>query len=331
MNSLAGLSIAVTGATGSFGSALVKRILQEGPHRLVVFSRGEHKQADLRRELGDDQRLRWFIGDIRNRTRLAMAFREVDIVVNCAALKRVEVCEREPEEATSINVDGLRNVLGAAMWCGVGKVLQLSSDKAPDPETFYGTTKLHAEKLATHWNNYSYPRGCRTAVVRWGNVLGSAGSVVHTFRREAKAGRPLPITNPEMTRFWITMDQAVEFCLRVLDEMRGGEIFVPKMRASSILDLAIAVCDAGNWNAPSKIVGPRGAEKIHETIITKAEALRALDLDWGYVIEPTWRMPATRSPWRGTAVMGAITSETVERMKLDELAQAVAAVPEERA
>lgn len=327
---LTGQAVAIVGGTGSFGSALVARILKDSPNRVVVISRGEHRQAALRAQLGDDRRLRFFIGDVRNTDRLVHAFRSVDVVVNAAALKRIEVCDREREEAKAINVDGMQSVLNAALACGVERVLMISSDKAADPAIFYGTTKQMGEGLTIGWNAYGYPRGQRTCAVRWGNVLGSAGSVLHLFRQKARAGEPLPITDVAMTRFWITMPEAVEFCLSVLTEMRGGEIFVPKMRAASIMQLADVVARVEGMRPEFAHIGVRrGGEKVHECLITEAEAERALDLGWGYVIEPTWNMPESRKRWEGSRVAGAITSLSVDQIKDDELARAVKAVPEE--
>ena len=327
---MTGLSICVVGGTGSFGSALVRRLLTMGPNRVVILSRGEHRQADLRRTLGDDPRIRWFIGDVRDEARLRQAFYGCDVVINAAAIKRIEVASREAEEAIKTNVLGMGNVLRAATAEGVERVLLISSDKACEPVTCYGATKLMAEHLTTSANVFGFPRGTRSASVRWGNVLGSAGSVVHTFRRAIRDGRPVQITDSRMTRFWIGMDDAVDFCPRVVEEMRGGEVFVPKLLASPILDLFRSmvggVTDLLGWEE----VGLRaGGEKIHEILVSADETPRAVDIGWGYVIEPTWNAPATRAPWTGEPLKEAIRSDTVEWMGIDELRRAVAAVPEE--
>ena len=326
---MTGLSICVCGGTGSFGSALVKRLLTMGPRRVVILSRGEHRQADLKHQLGDDKRIRWFIGDVRDEERLRQAFHGCDIVVNAAAIKRIEVAARHAEEALKTNVLGMGNVLRAATDEGVERVLLISSDKACAPAVCYGATKLMAEHMTLAHNVFSYPRGTRCAAVRWGNVLGSSGSVVHIFRRALREGRPVPMTNPFATRFWIQMPDAIDFTIRVLAEMRGGEVFIPKIKASTIDDLYRAMAQSGSeW----VLIDPRdGGEKEHESLVSADEEARAYDIEWGYVIEPNWEMPAEREPWQGGPLPGCrpVTSDQVERMTIEELRAAIAAVPEE--
>lgn len=280
---LAGASFLVTGGTGSFGRRFVKTILAEAePARVVVFSRDELKQYEFQQELGADPRVRFFIGDVRDRERLWRAFDGVDVVVHAAALKQVPAAEYNPFEATKTNIFGAQNVIDAALDREVGRVVALSTDKASSPINLYGATKLVSDKLFTA-ANASYVGGHRTrfAVVRYGNVVGSRGSVVPLFKRLAESG-VIPITDQRMTRFWITLDQGVRFVLRMLIEMHGGELFVPKIPSMRVVDLAAAVAP----DARVEFVGIRPGEKLHEEMISIDDARRTLDAGDFYVLEP---------------------------------------------
>ncbi|MGA0359315.1 MAG: SDR family NAD(P)-dependent oxidoreductase, partial [Ilumatobacteraceae bacterium] len=240
MTYLADKSVLVTGGTGSFGKAFIRRLLADfEPRRVVVFSRDELKQYELRQELGDDSRLRWFIGDVRDRARLEQAFNGVEVVVHAAAMKQVDTAEYNPFECIATNVLGAENVINAAISCGVDRVIALSTDKASSPANLYGASKLCSDKLFVAGNHYVGGSSTRFSVVRYGNVVGSRGSVVPLFRQLASSGK-LPITDDRMTRFWITLPQAVQFVVDSFDRMKGGEIFVPRIPSTTIVDLATA-------------------------------------------------------------------------------------------
>jgi len=274
-------SLLVTGGTGSFGSRFVQAVLAgHRPRRLIVFSRDELKQSELAARL-QHPALRFFLGDVRDRERLVRAMHDVDIVVHAAALKQIPACEYNPFEAIQTNVMGGKNVIDAAIDCGVGRVIALSSDKAVNPLNLYGATKLCAEKLFVQGNSYGFPRGTRFSCVRYGNVIGSRGSVIPLFKEQRARGL-VTVTDPKMTRFWITLDQGVAFVLRCLDVMRGGEIFVPKLPSTHIMDLVEAVAPA----CRTEFVGIRPGEKLHEVLISEDEARQSLELDGMYVIEP---------------------------------------------
>ena len=280
--SLEEASVFVTGGTGSFGKAFVRRALDEGARRVVVFSRDELKQHDMRGDFPGEDRLRWFIGDIRDRDRLRRAMHGVDIVVHAAALKQVDTAEYNPVEYIRTNVNGSENVVEAAIDCGVQKVVALSTDKASSPINLYGATKLSADRLFISANHYAAHQPTRFSVVRYGNVLGSRGSVIPFFRRLAAEGRPLPITDRRMTRFWITLPQAVDFVVESLDLMVGGELYVPRIPSSRLIDLAEAVAPG----APTVDVGIRPGEKLHEEMIAADDARRTLLTGDRYVITP---------------------------------------------
>ncbi|MEW6593792.1 MAG: UDP-N-acetylglucosamine 4,6-dehydratase (inverting) [Thermodesulfobacteriota bacterium] len=280
-------SILVTGGTGSFGKAFVAMVLQEAkPTRLIVFSRDELKQYEMDQEFLDHPRreaLRFFIGDVRDAKRLEMAFRGVDYVIHAAAMKQVPTAEYNPFECIHTNVLGAENVVRAAIRTGVKKVVALSTDKAASPLNLYGASKLASDKIFVAANHLSGSDEVRFAVVRYGNVIGSRGSVVPLFQRLIDQGADaLPITDDRMTRFWITIEQGVQFVVSSLAMMRGGEIFVPKIPSMRITDLARAM-------APSmrqKIVGIRPGEKLHEVMITEDDARNTIELSDRYVIEP---------------------------------------------
>jgi UDP-N-acetylglucosamine 4,6-dehydratase/5-epimerase len=282
-------SIMITGGTGSFGRAFVRHLLTRLPHtprRIVIFSRDEQKQDMMAREfraLDEDRfrRMRFFIGDVRDISRLELAMREVDIVVHAAALKIVPVAEYNPFECILTNVHGAENVVKAALRVGVSKVVALSTDKAANPINLYGASKLAADKITVAANWLSADLGTKFSVVRYGNVIGSRGSVVPLFEDLIVGGaKALPITDPRMTRFWIALEQGVSFVLSSIEMMRGGEIFVPKIPSMRISDLARAMAP----NLPHDIVGIRPGEKLHEVLITEDDARSTLDLGDRYVI-----------------------------------------------
>jgi UDP-N-acetylglucosamine 4,6-dehydratase len=293
---LTGKQILITGGTGSFGRAFVRHILANGaPDRLVIFSRDEQKQYDMAQEEGLESRpeLRYFIGDVRDGDRLDMALRGIDVVIHAAALKHVPTAEYNPFECIHTNVLGAENVVRNAIRQGVEKVIALSTDKAANPVNLYGASKLASDKIFVAGNALSGRDGTRFAVVRYGNVVGSRGSVVPYFRRLiANGAKALPITDPRMTRFWITLRQGVGFVLSSLEHMEGGEIFVPKIPSMKIVDLAATMAP----DLPTEVVGIRPGEKLHEIMITVDDARSTFELDDRYVIEPafaTWR----REPW----------------------------------
>lgn len=241
MTFLEGKSIVVTGGTGSFGKAFIRHTLTNlRPARVAILSRDELKQYEFRQELGDDPRVRWFIGDVRDKDRLLRAFHGVDVVVHAAAMKQVDTAEYNPFECIATNVLGAENVINASIDSGVSRVIALSTDKASSPINLYGASKLCSDKLFVAGNNYSGSGGTRFSVVRYGNVVGSRGSVVPLFKSLKPTGR-LPITDVRMTRFWITLPQAVSFVVNSFDRMRGGEIFVPRIPSTTITDLAAAI------------------------------------------------------------------------------------------
>jgi UDP-N-acetylglucosamine 4,6-dehydratase len=294
---LDGKSVLVTGGTGSFGRAFVERALASRARKIIVFSRDEQKHYALERQL-DDRRMRYFVGDIRDRDRLEVALRDVDIVIHAAAMKHVPICEYNPIEAVQTNVQGARHLIEAAMSCGVERVVALSTDKAVSPANLYGATKLCMEKLLIAANAYAGDRTTRFSVVRYGNVMGSAGSVIPLFRAQRKRGQ-LTITDGRMTRFWIEMPDAIALVLRSLALMTGGEIFIPKLPTTDIETLAEAVAPG----VPRATVGIRPGEKLHETLISAEETRRTSDLGDVLVIWPEFQFHTTLSGVRpGTPV-----------------------------
>jgi UDP-N-acetylglucosamine 4,6-dehydratase len=276
-------SILITGATGSLGNALVETLLESSnARRIIVFSRDELKQHEMRIKFSNNSRLRWFLGDIRDLQRLKLAFKGVDSVVHAAALKQVDAGEYNPMEFVKTNVIGTQNVIDAAISENVKKVIGLSTDKASSPVNLYGATKLTGDKLLISANSYSKPQGTVFSVVRYGNVLGSRGSVISFFRSFAEMGKPIPITDLRMTRFAITINQAVDFVLNNLQEMQGGELYVPKLPSIKIVDLIQAIApDTGLVT-----IGIRPGEKLHEEMISMDDSRRALDLGRKYVVSP---------------------------------------------
>ncbi|WP_433512632.1 UDP-N-acetylglucosamine 4,6-dehydratase (inverting) [Nonomuraea sp. CA-143628] len=284
MSILSGSSILITGGTGSFGKAFVRHALDHlDVRRMVVFSRDELKQYEARHLFDDDQRLRWFIGDVRDRERLTRAMHGIDYVVHAAALKQVDTAEYNPFEYVRTNVSGSQNVVEAAIDCGVRKVVALSTDKASSPINLYGASKLVADKLFVSANHYAASHVTRFAVVRYGNVVGSRGSVVPFFLRLAQEGGSVPITDKRMTRFWITLDQAVRFVVDSFDLMQGGELYVPRIPSMRLPDLAQALAP----RSPVYEIGIRPGEKLHEEMIGPDDGRRTLRLSDRYVVQPT--------------------------------------------
>ena len=280
--SIKGKSLLITGGTGSFGNALVRKLLLTDVGRIAVLSRDELKQHHLRNDLPRDERLRFFLGDIRDEHRLVTAFHGVDLLVHAAALKQVDTGEYNPMEFVKTNVLGSQNVIEAAIKSGVSKVVALSTDKASSPINLYGSTKLTADKLFTAANNYSKAYGTSFCVVRYGNVMGSRGSVVPLFKEFARRNQDIPITDRRMTRFWITIDQAVEFVLSTFDLMSGGELYVPKIPSMRIVDLARVIAP----KSQTYEIGIRPGEKLHEEMISSDDSRRTLDLGNRFVVMP---------------------------------------------
>lgn len=276
-------TVLVTGGTGSFGRRFVRLLLEEHqPRKVIVFSRDELKQHDMQRQAAyQDPRMRFFLGDVRDVARLRRAFRGVDIVVHAAALKQVPAAEYNPLEAVKTNIHGAENIIEAALDAGVKKVLALSTDKAVSPVNLYGATKLVMEKLLVQANAYAGPAGTRFACVRYGNVVGSRGSVVPLFEEQRETGT-VTVTDERMTRFWITLDQGTRFVADCIQRMKGGELFVPKIPTSHILDLVKAIAP----DCKVETIGIRPGEKLHEVMINEDEARHAADLGDRYVIHP---------------------------------------------
>jgi UDP-N-acetylglucosamine 4,6-dehydratase len=323
-DALAGRSVLVTGGTGSFGRQFVSIALKHAnPKRLIVLSRDEVKQAEMAHQVGSDPRLRFFLGDVRDRDRLRRAFRGVDVVVHAAALKQVPAAEYNPFEFIKTNIIGAEHVVDAALDAGVGKVVALSTDKAANPINLYGASKLCADKLFVAANSYGGGTGTRFTCVRYGNVVGSRGSVIPLFLERRTTG-VLPITHPDMTRFWITLDQGVTLVLAALGWMRGGEIFVPKIPTMKIVDLARAIAP----ECRLEVVGVRPGEKLHEVMVPGDESRNTYEFDTHYLIAPVfheWTMhdPAANG---GRRVADGFTysSDTNEhRLTVDELREMV--------
>lgn len=301
MKKFSELAVLVTGGTGSFGRKFVEKVLHsDKPRKLIVFSRDELKQHEMRSGGLDADCMRYFIGDVRDKERLHRAMKDVDVVIHAAALKHVPACEYNPIEAIQTNIIGAQNVINAAIDMGVGNVLALSTDKAVNPANLYGASKLCAEKLFVQSNAYS---GGKTffSCVRYGNVVGSRGSVIPLFLEQRKTGT-ITITDERMTRFWLTLDQGVDFVLRSLELMRGGEIFVPRIPSASLADLAGVVAPG----CKKVITGIRPGEKLHECLLSEDEARHTVELEDMFVIEPEdeswgflrWKGPRPRENWQ---------------------------------
>ncbi|HUB81284.1 MAG TPA: UDP-N-acetylglucosamine 4,6-dehydratase (inverting) [Bryobacteraceae bacterium] len=282
MFSLKNKTILITGGTGSFGKKCAEHLLRRySPKRLIIFSRDELKQHEMRVGGFDHPAMRYFIGDVRDVDRLRRAMVNVDVVIHAAALKQVPACEYNPIEAIQTNVNGGRNVIEAALDNRVHRVLALSTDKAVSPTNLYGATKLVAEKLFVQANAYRGGDPIRFSCVRYGNVVGSRGSVVPLFREQRKTGR-ITITDARMTRFWMTLDQAVELVLNSIETMYGGEVFIPKIPSMRVVDLAEVIAP----DCEQVEIGIRPGEKLHETLISEDEARHSIELSTRYVITP---------------------------------------------
>ncbi len=290
MDPVKGKTVLITGGTGSFGRRLVQSLLRDfEPKKVIILSRDELKQYEMKNELEEmfaaDKlaKLRFFLGDVRDRNRLMLAFRSVDIVVHAAALKQVPAAEYNPSECIATNITGAENVVAACLSNRVQRVVALSTDKACSPINLYGATKLASDKIFVAANNMSGDIGTRFCVVRYGNVVGSRGSVVPFFKRLLSQGaKELPITDPRMTRFWISLDQGVAFVLSCMELTQGGEIFVPKIPATLVTDLAVAMAP----KVKQTVVGIRPGEKLHEMMISADDSRSTYELDDRYVIEP---------------------------------------------
>ncbi|HTX49385.1 MAG TPA: UDP-N-acetylglucosamine 4,6-dehydratase (inverting) [Caulobacteraceae bacterium] len=306
---LDGKVILVTGGTGSFGRRFIETVLgRYEPRKLIVYSRDELKQSEMQHDLRERfspetlSRMRFFLGDVRDRARLTLAFRGVDIVIHAAALKQVPAAEYNPSECIATNVMGAENVVWACLTNRVRQVVALSTDKACNPINLYGATKLASDKTFIAANNLSGDIGTRFSVVRYGNVVGSRGSVVPFFQRLVACGKTaLPITDPRMTRFWITLPEGVDFVLSSLEIMRGGEVFVPKIPSMRITDLAEAMCPAATFD----VVGIRPGEKLHEMMISADDARCTAELWDRYAIEPAF-VEYQREPFRILGGAGSV-------------------------
>lgn len=279
------LNVMITGGTGSFGRKCTEIMLAEfRPKKLIIFSRDELKQQDMRQIYDDtapNALVRYFIGDIRDLERLRRGMHGVDVVIHAAALKQVPACEYNPFEAIQTNIVGTKNVIDAAIDCGVKKVVLVGTDKAVSPVNLYGATKLCAEKIVVQGNAYAGASNTRLGCVRYGNVVGSRGSVVPLLLKQRVNG-PITITDPRMTRFWITLDQGVRFVIRCVQMMQGGEILVPKIPSMRLMDLASALAPRSDV----KFIGIRAGEKLHEVLISEDEGRHTLEFDDMFVVEP---------------------------------------------
>ncbi len=275
-------SVLITGGTGSFGKMFAKTLLREyQPKKVIIFSRDELKQHEMRVGGFDHPNLRFFIGDVRDVDRLRRAMQGVDVVVHAAALKQVPACEYNPFEAIMTNIMGGRNVIDAALDNGVKRVLALSTDKSVNPVNLYGATKLVAEKLFVQANSYSGENDIRFSSVRYGNVVGSRGSVIPLFFKQKQNGH-ITVTDPRMTRFWLTLQQGVRFVIRSIELMQGGEVFVPKIPSMNIMDLAKAIAP----KSTVKTIGIRPGEKLHEDLLSASESHHTLEIDDMFIIQP---------------------------------------------
>ena len=314
------LNILVTGGTGSFGKKFTDVVLREfSPRRLIIFSRGELKQHEMRQIFPDTDAssVRYFIGDVRDKERLYRAFHNVDVVIHAAALKQVPACEYNPFEAVQTNIIGAKNVIDVAIDREVERVMAISTDKAVNPINLYGATKLCAEKMFIQANAYSGTGGTKFSVCRYGNVVGSRGSVIPLFIKQRECGT-VTVTDPRMTRFLITLDQGAKFVIECTDKMHGGEIFVPKIPSANIMDLTEAIAPG----CKVEYIGIRGGEKLHEVLVSEDEARHAVELDDMYIVMPThpwWKM----ENWADSKTMpeGASYSSdaNVDKLSVEEL------------
>jgi len=319
-------TVLVTGGTGSFGRKFVEVMLRNHhPKKLIIFSRDELKQHEMRASGFDDSVhpcLRYFIGDVRDADRLRRAMNGVDVVVHAAALKQIPACEYNPIEAVMTNVMGARNVIGASLDMGVKKVMAVSTDKAVNPVNLYGATKLVAEKLFIQANSYSGTGPTRFSCVRYGNVVGSRGSVIPLFLEQRKNGK-VTVTDPRMTRFWITLEHGVQFVIRCIEQMHGGEVFVPKIPSMSIMDLVKAVAP----DCEVEYIGIRPGEKLHEVLISEDEARQTAELEDMFIVQPAhaWWGVKRWTDVRPVSDRFRYSSDTnSQRLAVDELKRIVA-------
>jgi UDP-N-acetylglucosamine 4,6-dehydratase len=322
---LTGKTILITGGTGSFGTAFLETVLRDhDPHSVRVFSRDELKQSELARRFADETRLRFLLGDVRDLPRLTRATRGVDLIVHAAALKQVPAAEYNPFEAVQTNVVGAENVVAAAIDNDVPLTISLSTDKAVNPVNLYGATKLCAEKIVTQGNAYAADSRSRFATVRYGNVVGSRGSVVPLFKAQAETG-VLTITDERMTRFWITLDEAVAFVLGSLPLAGGGEVFVPKIPSMRVTDMAEALAPG----AERRVIGIRPGEKLHELLVTEDESRHSYELDDRFVVLPEYASWPLREVEGGARMPEGFryASDTNDRwVTVEELAEMAAGV-----
>ncbi len=286
--SLKGKVILLPGGTGSFGEKFTEIVLKEqNPKAIRIFSRGELLQMQMAQRFDQDPRLRFFIGDVRDKERLDLAMNGVDVVVHAAALKQIPACEYNPFEAIQTNVVGGKNVIDAAMSRGVSKVMAISTDKAVNPVNLYGATKLCAEKLFVQGNSYTGDRGPLYSCTRYGNVIESRCSVFEVFKKQRESGK-ITVTDERMTRFWLTVEQGVRFAIDCIDKMKGGEVFVPKIPSMRIMDLVKGIAPG----CEVEFIGIRSGEKLHEVLISRDESRHTRELDNAFVVEPVhlgWR------------------------------------------
>jgi UDP-N-acetylglucosamine 4,6-dehydratase len=297
MDIISNSTILITGGTGSFGQAFITKILNEyNPKKVIVFSRDELKQYEMTQKFPNESRLRFFIGDVRDETRLKRAFDGVDIVIHAAAMKQVPASEYNPIECIKTNVHGAENIINAAIDTGIKKVIALSTDKAVNPINLYGATKLCSDKLFVAANNYSMTKQTRFSVVRYGNVIGSRGSVIPFFLEKKKTG-VIPITDERMTRFWISLDQGVDFVINCLNCMQGGEVFISKIPSMKITDLAASIAP----ECKIEIIGIRPGEKLHEIMVPQDESRNTLEFKDFFIIKPgtEWGTISYSAPYHG--------------------------------
>jgi UDP-N-acetylglucosamine 4,6-dehydratase len=289
--------ILITGGTGSFGKKCTEIILKKyNPRKLIIFSRDELKQYEMSQVFPMGKYpMRYFLGDVKDKERLNRALQGVDHVIHTAALKQVPTLEYNPFEAVKTNIIGAQNIINVAIDQGIKRVIALSTDKAANPINLYGATKLCSDKLFIAGNSYTKRDGTIFSVVRYGNVVGSRGSVIPFFLKQRETG-VLPITDPRMTRFWITLEQGVNFVLQCMEKMVGGELFVPKIPSMSIMDLAGAICP----DCKTEIVGVRPGEKLHEVMVTRDDARRTIDVGNFYIIQPDFHFWGRRCNWVGS-------------------------------
>jgi UDP-N-acetylglucosamine 4,6-dehydratase (inverting) len=316
------LNLLVTGGTGSFGKKFVEIMLRDyRPNKIIIFSRDELKQHEMSIGGFDDPSLRFFIGDVRDIDRLRRAMDDVDYVVHAAALKQVPACEYNPFEAVKTNINGAQNVIDAAIDMGVKKVVALSTDKAVNPVNLYGATKLCAEKIFVQGNSYSGPKGTRFSCVRYGNVIGSRGSVIPLFLEQKQNGK-VTVTDERMTRFWITLDHAVKVVVKAFAHMQGGEIFVPKISSMKIVDLAKAIAP----DCSIEMIGMRPGEKLHEILITSEDGRHTIEYDGFYVILPQlswWKTQNYKNAKKLAEGFDYASDNNDQSLKIDELKKMV--------